>query len=154
MKFKDFQPAVGDPKGLGPEHILDSVEAQSMNIFRQALEEAKSNPRGNTYDYVPVISEIPAECPDIPNPTAYIKLFTPQGSWTWLLLGYDRESKIAFVYAYDAMYPYFAELGSLDVGELETIVGPGGIPAVERDFWFEPMPLKEAVRKYCPGVNL
>lgn len=118
-------------------------------LFIQAKEEAKQNPNGNAYDLVPEDSEIPKEASG-KDPTVHIKLFTAMGSWTWLLMEYDREAKIAFGYAYDAMHPYSAELGGVSIGELEALVGPLGLPAVERDLWFEPMPLSEAIKRWCP----
>ena len=64
-----------------------------------------------------------------------VKLFTPDGSATWLLTELDPyDPDIAFgLCDLDIGYP---ELGSVRISELESVRGPLGL-AVERDLHFE-----------------
>ena len=89
---------------------------------------------------------------DIEDPTVHTKLFTPCSSWTWLITEYDPTDNLAFGFCYDASYPDGAELGYVSITELESLQ-LRGIPAVERDLWFEPKSLSEAVRMECPGAR-
>ena len=89
---------------------------------------------------------------DVENPIVHTKLFTPCSSWTWLITEYDPADNLAFGYCYDASYPDGAELGYVSITELESL-RLRGIPAVERDLWFEPKPLSEAIRVECPGAR-
>lgn len=67
--------------------------------------------------------------------TPVVKLFTPDGSATWLLTELDPEDPdIAFGLCDLGMgYP---ELGSVRISELESVRGPLGF-AVERDLHFQ-----------------
>ena len=89
---------------------------------------------------------------DVEDPIVHTKLFTPCRSWTWLITEYDPENKLAFGFCYDASYPDGAELGYVSITELESL-RLRGCPAVERDLWFEPKRLPEAVRVECPGAR-
>lgn len=83
----------------------------------------------------------------------YIKLFTPASSWTWLLLECDPAEELAFAYCYDGSYPEDAELGYVSLTELRGLRTRWGLPAVERDLWFEHRPLSEAIQAECPGAR-
>jgi hypothetical protein len=71
----------------------------------------------------------------------YVKFFTPDSNWTWYATEYDPKERIFFGYVigFDREFGYF----SLD--ELEEAKGPMGLP-VERDIYFKPKPLWEALK--------
>ena len=71
----------------------------------------------------------------------YAKLFTPDSSWTWYVIEFDRVERVCFGLV-EGVYP---ELGYFSLDELEEVEGPLGLH-VERDLYFEPQPLKN-VRK-------
>ena len=73
-----------------------------------------------------------------PNPVAITKLFTPDSSWTWFVLAYDPEERLAFGLVDGAV----AELGYFSITELDSVRGPWGLP-IERDICFNPTPLSE-----------
>lgn len=87
------------------------------------------------------------------DPIVHVKLFTPYSSWTWLLLEHDPQDGTAFAYAYDATYPQGAELGYIDVAELQAMRTRWGGQQVERDVSFLPCPLSVALRAKCPGAR-
>lgn len=74
--------------------------------------------------------------------TCKVKLFTPDSNWTWYLLAYDPEEKIAFAFV-DGMEP---EFGLVSIAELEMVTGPLGLK-VERDLYFKKTPLREIVNE-------
>jgi hypothetical protein len=61
-----------------------------------------------------------------------IKFFTPNSSWTWHVVEYDKEDKIFFGYV-DGLYP---EWGYFSLVELEEVTGPLGLK-IERDLHFK-----------------
>jgi hypothetical protein len=70
------------------------------------------------------------------DPAPVVKLFTPDGSCTWLLAELDpEEPDIAFGLCDLGMG--FPELGSVRISELERVRGGLGLP-VERDLYFVP----------------
>lgn len=71
------------------------------------------------------------------NPTAQVKFFTPDGSWTWYAFEFDGEE--SFFGLVDGLA---RELGYFSFEELLCIRGSLGLP-VERDLYFEPTPLSE-----------
>lgn len=76
-----------------------------------------------------------------------VKYFTPDSSWTWFGLEYDRDQRIFFGWVIDARAPHFAELGTFSLDELETVRGPLGLP-IERDLYFNPQPLRTVKAQY------
>lgn len=68
--------------------------------------------------------------------TAYVKLFTPDSSWTWYITEMDPETGECF----GLVDGHERELGYFSLPELESIKGPLGLP-IERDRFFEPTPL-------------
>lgn len=67
------------------------------------------------------------------DPRPVVKLFTPDGSATWLLAEYDEENDIAFGLCDLGLG--FPELGYVDMQELRAVRGKLGLP-VERDLHF------------------
>lgn len=70
-----------------------------------------------------------------PDPTVYVKFFTPWSHWTWYATEFDGE---------DTFFGWVAgldeELGYFSLSELEGIRGPVGL-RIERDRSFKPQPL-------------
>lgn len=72
------------------------------------------------------------------DPLARIKLFNPAGSWTWFVVEYDPESRIAFgLVDGDAR-----EAGEFSMAELVELRGNLGLP-IERDLYWTPRPLSK-----------
>ena len=73
---------------------------------------------------------------------AHLKLFTPDSSWTWYATEYDPAERRCFGWADNGAGG--GELGYFGLDELEQVRGKFGLP-VERDRYFLPMPLSQAV---------
>ena len=63
------------------------------------------------------------------------KFFTPDSSWTWYALEFDGQDTF-----FGLVSGFEVELGYFSLSELESVRGPLGLP-IERDRWFEPVPL-------------
>lgn len=87
-----------------------------------------------------------------PDPTVWVKFFTPWSNWTWYVTEGQQESAedggdftfFGWVVGHDR------ELGYFSLMEMQSITGPGGL-RIERDLYFEPCPLSEVKRLYEPG---
>jgi len=82
----------------------------------------------------------------------YVKLFNPCGSQTWYIVAYDKATKEAFGFV-DLGDSENAELGYISISELENLRLPMGLK-IERDLWFEKMPLKEVMEKIKIGQHV
>lgn len=71
----------------------------------------------------------------VPDPTAWVKLFTPDSSWTWYMIEYDGEDT-----CFGLVIGHEIELGYWNLAEIAGVRGPLGLP-VERDLYFTPTPL-------------
>ena len=102
-------------------------------------------PKSPAYKYIlkSVAPKLPklGETADQNDPTAWIKLFTPDGGWTWYIAEYDPENDICF----GLVHGLETELGSFSLAELREIRGALGLP-VERDIHFTPRPISECQR--------
>jgi hypothetical protein len=74
----------------------------------------------------------------------YAKYFTPWSGWTWYMTEYDPQERTGF----GLVVGLHTELGYFSFDEMEEISGPGGLK-IERDAYFEPIPLR-AVDE-CPA---
>jgi len=76
----------------------------------------------------------------------YLKLFTPDGSFTWYLTEgspiTDDSGKEVDFHFFGLVDGLEKELGYVALSELESVRGPLGLP-VERDLWWEPKTLDE-----------
>ena len=75
-----------------------------------------------------------------------VKFFTPDANWTWYAVSasMDEESGDVQFFGYvDGLYP---ELGYFWLSELESVLGPLGLP-IERDLHWEPRSLAEVMRE-------
>lgn len=69
------------------------------------------------------------------DPTVWIKLFTPDSSWTWYITEYDGEDL-----CFGLVAGHETELGYFSLAEIASVHGPLGL-RIERDIWFTPKPL-------------
>jgi hypothetical protein len=76
------------------------------------------------------------------DPTVWLKWFTPDGQWTWFVLEYNPADRIA----HGLVQGVETEFGSFSVAEIEGVRGALGL-RVERDLYFEPMPLSQVQRR-------
>lgn len=72
------------------------------------------------------------------DPMVWVKLFTPDGNWTWYITEYDPEERLAF----GLVKGQETELGYFSLAEIEQARGPLGLQ-VERDIHFKPCKLSE-----------
>jgi hypothetical protein len=70
-----------------------------------------------------------------PDPTAWVKFFTPDASWTWYATEFDGEDTF-----FGLIQGLDEELGYFSLSELQTLRGPLGL-TIERDISFKPTPL-------------
>ena len=104
-------------------------------------------PRDGTnpaYQLIPdeIAKDIPKlyETENVKDPIAHVKLFTPDSSWTWLIVEVDPEERPCF----GLVIGHERELGYFSLNELEEVRGPMGLP-IERDLHWQPTPLSK-----CP----
>ena len=74
---------------------------------------------------------------EVADPTAIVKFFTPDSSWTWYATEYDGEDTF-----FGRVDGFEKELGYFSLSELKSVRGMLGLP-IERDRWFSPKPLSE-----------
>jgi hypothetical protein len=102
------------------------------------------------YTYIPTDCQIPRlySQENESDPIVHVKLFTAAGPWTWLLTEYDPEEDLAFGFAYNASMPECAELGNISIREIRGARDAFGL-RIERDIFFDCVPLSEAKKKQC-----
>ena len=70
--------------------------------------------------------------------TAMVKFFSPYSQWTWYAIEFDGVDTFwGLVDGFEMEYGYFS------YSELEAVTVFGGVPAVERDCYWSPRPVKE-----------
>ena len=74
---------------------------------------------------------------------AQVKLFSPYSNWTWFITGWESETGLCFglVEGFDTEWGYFG------LGELAETTVFGGVPAIERDLYWEPKTIGEITRE-------
>lgn len=103
-----------------------------------------NNTLPEAYVYIPPNSvplfdaEGDGESPEL----ASVKLFTPDGSWTWYLIDWDPATNIAFA----LVDGHEAEYGDVSLDELRQARGPMGLP-IERDIHWKPRPHREILQE-------
>ena len=80
---------------------------------------------------------------NIKDPLIQCKFFTPDSSWTWYVLEYDKENEIFFGYVCGLEN----ELGYFSLAELESIKGQLGL-SIERDISFKPTKLSVVKKEH------
>ena len=89
-------------------------------------------------DTIPAIGATDNAC-DYDQVEARAKLFSPFSNWTWFITEMDRETGQCF----GLVEGLETELGYFDLTELAETTVLGGVPAVERDLYWQPMTLGE-----------
>ena len=84
--------------------------------------------------------------------TVIAKFFNPMGAGTWYLYEYNPEDRIFMGFA-NLGDPVMAELGSVSLDELESLKLPFGM-GIERDRYFQPMPLRKVVDTVKAGGHI
>ncbi len=79
----------------------------------------------------------------VDDPTAVVKFFTPDSSWTWFATEFDGEDTF-----FGAVSGAEFELGYFSLSELQALRGLFGL-AVERDLYFKPTPLSQIRKEYA-----
>lgn len=67
---------------------------------------------------------------------ARVHFFTPDSSWDWYASAFDGDDLF-----FGLVFGSERELGFFTLSELRSVRGHLGLP-VERDLWFEPVPLE------------
>ena len=75
------------------------------------------------------------------------KLFSPYSNWTWYITEMDPATGTCF----GLVEGFETELGYFDLTELSEVTVLGGVPAVERDLYWEPQTLGE-IRRQASGL--
>ena len=70
---------------------------------------------------------------NVKDPVAQVKFFSPWNGWTWYATEFDGNDVF-----FGLVDGYVEEWGYFSLNELESVQGPGGVPAVERDLHFTP----------------
>lgn len=77
---------------------------------------------------------------------AYLKFFTPDSNWTWLITEgspiKDKNGNEVDFHFFGLVEGQFKELGYVSLKELEEVRGPMGLP-IERDLYWQPKTLEE-----------
>ena len=81
--------------------------------------------------------------PDYDAVLAPAKLFSPYGNWTWFITEWEAETGLCF----GLVQGFETELGYFDLTELAEATVFGGVPAVERDLYWQPVTLGEIRRQ-------
>jgi len=81
-------------------------------------------------------------------PVAKVRLFDPTGSWTWYIVAYDPDTRLA----YGMVDGLVKDVGSFSMQELVEFQGRFGLP-IERDLYFDPCPLKDLTLMYSIYSN-
>ena len=78
---------------------------------------------------------------------ARVKLFSPYNGWRWYITEWDPETGLCF----GLVEGFETELGYFDLTELSEVTVFGGVPAVERDLYWQPQTLGE-IRRESSGM--
>jgi len=94
------------------------------------------------------------EC--VEDPIVICKFFNPVGAATWFATEYDPETRMFFGWADIFGNPTTAELGYFSLDEFEQTRIPlkigscvVGYMGIERDLYFDEMPLSQAKEMFC-----
>ena len=99
--------------------------------------------QGSAYDYTPAWMSIPklyASENAKETPLAVIKLFNPDGAWTYYILEWDGQDTI---FGLATGMGYETELGYASLGEIRETRSAQLHLQMERDLWFKPTPVTE-----------
>jgi hypothetical protein len=72
------------------------------------------------------------------DPIVQVKFFSPWSDWTWYATEFDGEDLFfGLVEGFETEWGYFS------LSEMESVCVFGGVPAIERDMWFDPTPISK-----------
>jgi len=97
----------------------------------------------NSAAYVYIPDELRSKIPPlyategVPNPTTWVRLFTPDANWTWYVIEYDGDDT-----CFGYVEGHAKELGYFLLSDIVCARGRLGL-SVERDLFFSPRPLEE-----------
>ena len=74
---------------------------------------------------------------------AIAKLFSPYSGWTWYVTEWNAETGLCF----GLVEGFETELGYFSLDELAEVTVFGGVPAVERDLYWQPKTIGEIRRE-------
>ena len=74
---------------------------------------------------------------------AVAKLFSPYTGWRWFITEFDAETGLCF----GLVEGFESEIGYFDLTELAEVTVLGGVPAVERDLYWQPKTIGEIRRQ-------
>lgn len=80
----------------------------------------------------------------VADPIARVKFFNPTGAGTWFGTEFDGED---LFFGWAVLVPGCGELGYFSLAELAEFKGRFGL-GIERDLYFTPCPLSEAIKGY------
>ena len=80
---------------------------------------------------------------DIDDVVAHAKLFSPYADWTWYVTEWDAETGLCF----GLVEGLESEIGYFELTELAEATVLGGVPAIERDLYWEPKTIGEIRRE-------
>ena len=134
----------------------DEIAAAIQGAIRPAQAPAADDPqdvweaqigKGEAHDLIPAWARphLPKlySAENQPDPTIYLKLFTPDSSWTWYVAEFDGQD-----ICFGLVIGFEAELGYFSLGEMQGVTGPLRLK-IERDLWFRPVPLSQVQEKAC-----
>ena len=89
---------------------------------------------------------------DVPigDKTVVAKFFDPTGRYTFYMMEYDPEQRLAFGWVVSPISPDYDELGYASIDVLEGVRGAFGL-GIERDMYFSPKPFRELAHELKPG---
>ena len=79
---------------------------------------------------------------DIIEPLCKVKLFTPDGNWTWFIIEVSKEDSST---CYGCVKGWVSELGYFSLEEITNVRGALNLP-VERDIHFNPIKLSQIMK--------
>jgi len=80
----------------------------------------------------------------VKDPIARVKFFNPCGMGTWFATEFDGEDRF---FGWAVIHPGCGELGYFSLSELSSVRIGFGL-GIERDMYFTPCPLSEAIKEY------
>ena len=97
-------------------------------------------------DTIPAIRST-ANVEDNDDVVARAKLFCPYNGWRWYVTEWDAETGLCF----GLVEGFETEVGYFELTELAEVTVFGGVPAIERDLYWEPRTIGE-IRRESSGI--
>jgi hypothetical protein len=120
-----------------PEIAFDAFDSRAASVQATQIMEVippsimKDMPALYATEHLPLAQKI-----------VRVKLFVPWSSWTWYLIECEPDGPIAW----GLVVGHENEFGYIDLNELESVRGPGGL-TIERDLHFTPCTIADLVAR-------